>query len=389
LSSISERRLGVGVAGLSRAFALMRDAFALHPGVTLTAAADPRREARGAFTAEFGGRAYESVAQMCEDRDVEAVYVASPHGLHRAHTEAAARAGKHVLVEKPMATTLADASAMIEACARAGVSLTIGHSHAQDGPVRLAHRLIAGGGYGRLRMIHALCATDFLHRPRTPAELDTAQGGGVVFSQAAHQVDMLRLLGGGRLESVQAITGAWDPTRPTEGAYAALLRFEDGAFASATYNGHGLYDSDELMGWVSELGRKRDPAPRPRADRAREAAQKAARAYGAAPLAAPGPAPFHNHFGFLLACCDGADLRLLPDGVALHTPQGRRVERLAPPAIPRGEVIEDWLAACAGTPVVASGAWGLATLEACLALLDSARAGSAVRLRHQSAGPVA
>jgi phthalate 4,5-cis-dihydrodiol dehydrogenase len=379
--------LRIGVAGLSRAFVLMRDAFALHPGVHLVAAADPRAEARAAFVAEFGGRAHESVASLVEDPEVEAIYVASPHGLHRAHTEAAAAARRHVLVEKPMATTLADAAAMIEACARAGVSLTIGHSHAQDAPVGLARRLIASGAHGPLRMIHALCATDFLHRPRTPAELDTAQGGGVVFSQAAHQLDMIRLLGGGRLESVQAITGAWDTARPTEGAYAALLRFEGGAFASATYSGHGLYDTDELMGWVGELGRPRDPAPRPRADPAREAEQKAARAYGAAPLPAPGPAPFHNHFGFLLACCDGADLRLLPDGVAVHTPEARRIERLPPPAIPRGEVIEEWLASCSGERIIANGEWGLATLEACLALLDSARAGSACRLRHQTSLP--
>jgi len=361
----------------------MRDAFALHPGVLLVAAADPRPEARAAFRAEFGGSTHETVEALCQDPEVEAVYVASPHQLHRAHTEAAARAAKHVLVEKPMATSLADASAMIEACARASVSLTIGHSHAQDGPVRLARRLIASNAHGALRMIHALCATDFLHRPRTGAELDTAQGGGVAFSQAAHQLDVLRLLGDGVLDSVQAVTGAWDPTRPTEGAYAALLRFAGGAFATATYTGHGLYDSDELMGWVSELGRPRDPAPRPRADPAREAVQKAARAYGAAPLPAPSPAPFHNHFGFLLACCDRADLRLLPDGVALHTPSHRRIATLPPPAIPRAEVIEDWLAACRGERVTARGEWGMATLEACLALIEASRRGAPVLLRHQ------
>ena len=59
-------------------------------------------------------------------------------------------------------------------------------------------------------MINAINYTDYLYRPRRPEELDTAQGGGAVFNQAAHQVDIVRLLGGGRVTSVRAATGAWD-----------------------------------------------------------------------------------------------------------------------------------------------------------------------------------
>jgi len=67
-------------------------------------------------------------------------------------------------------------------------------------------------------------------------ELVTERGGGVLFSQGAHQVDIVRLLGGGRVASVRALTGAWDPVRPSEGAYAALLTFENGAFATIAYS---------------------------------------------------------------------------------------------------------------------------------------------------------
>src|SRR6266851_4891828 len=92
-------------------------------------------------------------------------------------------------------------------------------------------------------------------RPRRPEELVTEQGGGVVFSQGAHQVDIVRLLGGGRVHSVRALTGAWDPARPTEGAYAALLTFESGAIASLGYNGYGHFDGDEFCRGIGELGR--------------------------------------------------------------------------------------------------------------------------------------
>ena len=117
---------------------------------------------------------------------------------------------------------------MIEATERAGVRLIVGHSHSFDRPILRAREIIAGGALGKVRMIQAQYYTDFLYRPRRPEELVTAQGGGVVFSQGAHQVDIVRLLGGGRVRSVRALTGAWDAARPTEGAYAALLTLRGG-----------------------------------------------------------------------------------------------------------------------------------------------------------------
>src|SRR5207237_3155772 len=106
-----------------------------------------------------------------------------------------------------------------------------------DAPIRRTRELIASGKYGRLRMITALNFTDFLYRPRRPEELDTARGGGAVYNQAAHHVDIVRLLGGGRLKSVRAQTGAWDPARPTEGGYSARLKFVDGACATISTSG--------------------------------------------------------------------------------------------------------------------------------------------------------
>ena len=106
-------------------------------------------------------------------------------------------------------------------------------------------------------MINAMNYTDFLYRPHRPEELDTARGGGVVWSQGAHQVDVVRLLGGGRVRSVRAATGRWDPARPADGTCGAFLTFEDGAFASLTYSGYGRFDTDEFCGWTGELGQDR------------------------------------------------------------------------------------------------------------------------------------
>src|SRR5262249_4917512 len=155
-------------------------------------------------------------------------------------------AGKHVLVEKPMAVTLDECRRMIDAAECAGVHLIVGHSHSFDRPVLRSREIIANGAFGALGMIPAQYYTAFRTRPRRPEGLDDARGGGVVFSQGAHQVDIVRLLGGGAVRAVRALTAAWDPRRPTEGAYAALLTFEDGVFASLVYSGYGHFDGDEF-----------------------------------------------------------------------------------------------------------------------------------------------
>ena len=155
---------------------------------------------------------------------------------------------------------------------RPNVVLVVGHSHSFNAPVLRTRAIIESGAYGKPRMISALNFTDFLYRPRRPEELDTARGGGVIFSQAAHQIDIVRLFGGGRVKSVRAVTGSWDAARPTEGAYSALLTFEDGAFASVVYSGYAHFDSDELTGWIGEMGLPKD---RSRYGAARKALQAA------------------------------------------------------------------------------------------------------------------
>ena len=158
-----------------------------------------------------------------------------------------------------MAIAIADALRMIEAFKDAATHLIVGPCHSFDAPVLKARKMIESGELGRLRMLHALNCTDFLYRPRRPEELRTADGGGVVFSQGVHQIDIARLLCGRVATNVTARTGAWDPARPTEGAYTALLSFDDGVFASLTYSGYGRFDSDQWQGWIGELGYAKDP----------------------------------------------------------------------------------------------------------------------------------
>jgi phthalate 4,5-cis-dihydrodiol dehydrogenase len=389
LSIASERKLRIGVAGLGRAFAVMLPTFKADPRVTLVATADTRAEARQRFAEDFCANAYATVEELCVDPAVEVIYVATPHQWHARHAILAARHRKHLLVEKPMALTLQECTAIIDAARSAGVHLVVGHSHSFDAPVRHLRNLIEGGRYGDVRMINAVNYTDYLYRPRRPEELDTTLGGGAIFNQAAHQIDIVRLLGGGRVESVRSATGAWDKTRPTEGAYAALLMFANGVFASLTYSGYGNFDSDEFQGWIGEMGQKKTPyagSPRRRFDNQQdEVAFKNARNYGGSEFRlSAGQDLAHQNFGTLLVSCERADLRALPNGVMIYQSGSAQLDPLPAPKIPRVEVVDElYDAVVRDQPPLHDGVWAMATLEVLLAILQSSREKSEVRLSHQ------
>ncbi len=391
---MAERSIRLGVAGLGRAFTLMLPTFTADPRVSLIAATDLRPEARKQFEKDFGARSHETVEELCADPEIEAIYVATPHQMHARHVTAAAAAGRHVLVEKPLAITLEECRTMIAAVRKAGVQLVVGHSHSFNAPVLRTRALIDSGEYGAVRMIHALNYTDYMVRPRRPEELDTAQGGGVLFSQAAHQIDIVRLLGGGEVRSVRAHTGNWDASRPTEGAYSALLKFENGAFASCTYSGYAHFDSDEFLGFIGEMGLRKDPsrygagrrALQGVADPHEEASIKAARNYGGANYVPSPPSPerHHQHFGTVIVSCERADLRPVAGGVMIYDDREARLDPVPVPSVPRAEVIDEFHAAVVhGIPPLHDGEWARATIEVCLAILDSAQNEAEMMLRHQ------
>jgi len=377
--------LRIGVIGLGRAFTLMLPTFLADQRVQLVAACDPRAVARAQFTRDFGAPAFEDPAALVAHPDVEAVYIATPHQLHAQHTRIAAAAGRHVLVEKPMALSLDDCDAMTAACHRAGVHLVVGHCHSFDAPYQHARRLLDGGALGRVRMIQALNYTDWMQRPRRPEELRTEDGGGVVVSQGAHQVDTVRLLAGSRVVRVRAVMGRWDDSRPTEGAYTALLWFEDGAFATLAYSGYGHFDSDAWMDGIGELGRPKPPGAHGAARRRlatvqgpeQETQLKADATYGGPSYRPPSPsspAPAHQHFGPVIVSCERGVLRPMPDALLVDGDLQQQRLPLPAPDVPRAEVITELRAAVRdGQPPLHDGPWARATVQVCLALLASAR----------------
>jgi len=201
------------------------DAIAQTPGAELVGAFD----IESARARDLGVRAFSSLDDLLAS-DVDVVSILTPSGLHAEHALRVAAAGKHVIVEKPMALTLADADAMIEACARAGVRLFVVKPTRYNAPVlRLREALDAGRlgtpvmGTVRLRWCRR---QDYYDRDpwRGKARLD----GGVLMNQASHYVDLLAWLLG-PVVSVSAMTATRVAQIETEDTATALLRFASGA----------------------------------------------------------------------------------------------------------------------------------------------------------------
>jgi phthalate 4,5-cis-dihydrodiol dehydrogenase len=395
-SERSERTLRVGVAGLGMAGSAMVRAMQQYPLVSMVAAADTQPELRGRFAEDFGARPHATVDVLLADPDVEVIYIATPHQFHKEHALAAVQAGKHVIVEKPLALTLDDCDAIISAVESSRMHLIVGHTESYAPAMRTMREIIAAGSLGRLAMINAWNFNDFLYRPRRPEELDTSLGGGILFNQTPHQVDVIRLLGGGLLRSVRAYTGVLDAERPTEGACLAFMEFEDGAAASIVYSGYDHFDTRELHTWLAE-DERRPPEAYGQTHRAlrsvrtpqEEAALRVSRyAYGQG----GGWAPVHHqpHFGLTVATCERGDLRPWADAVAVYDEDGRhQVPVRRGRGVPgRGEVLDEMYDAIVlGKPLVHTARWAKATLEVALAMLQSSRERREVELRYQVPTP--
>ena len=147
------------------------------------------------FAAAFNGKAsYGSYEAAAADPGVEAMYLCTPHHLHREHVAMAAAAGKHIMVEKPIARTMAEVQAIIQAAKQAGVTLMVAENYRFMAVVRLAKKLIDDGTLGSLRLIQLQEEADFQpSRWRSSRELN---GGGVFIDGGIHKIDILLYLAG-------------------------------------------------------------------------------------------------------------------------------------------------------------------------------------------------
>ena len=174
------------------------------------------------------------------DETIDAVYIALPHHLHEEATIAAAEAGKHILLEKPMANSLAEADRMLAAQKRAGVKLMIGFTHRFHSELQTAKRLIDAGELGQLTLALDVMTTG----GALPAWFwrKSQAGGGVLHVNGAHSFDRLRWLMGAEIVEVFAYAQTYDARKTVEDSAVVALRFANGAMGMTVHN------------WVTDTG---------------------------------------------------------------------------------------------------------------------------------------
>jgi len=199
-------------------------------GAKLAAVCDIDRARVDTFATRYGVPGFTSLADMLASPGIDVVSVLTPSGMHAGHAIAAAQAGRHVVVEKPMALTIEDADAMIRAADSAGVRLFIVKQNRFNVPVVKARQALDAGRFGQLVLgtVRVRWCRDQAYYNQDAWRGTWAQDGGVIANQASHHVDMLGWFMG-PVESVHARGLRALVDIEAEDTAVATLRFRSGA----------------------------------------------------------------------------------------------------------------------------------------------------------------
>jgi UDP-N-acetyl-2-amino-2-deoxyglucuronate dehydrogenase len=253
-NAVTRRMINVAIVGCGRIAKRHAELLAQHvAGARLAAVCDHRPERADALAAQYRVRGFRALSDMLAMPGIDVVAVLTPSGLHAEHAIEAMRAGRHVVVEKPMALRLADADAMLRESARAGVQLFVVKQNRFNVPVVKAREALAAGRFGQL--VLGTVRVRWCREPSYYAEADWrgtwAFDGGVLANQACHHVDMLRWFMG-PVESVHARGVTALAGIEAEDTAVATLRFRNGALgvieATTAARPHDMEGSLSVLG---------------------------------------------------------------------------------------------------------------------------------------------
>ena len=201
------------------------------------------------FCADFSvPRAYTHHEAVLANRDIDAVYIATPVSAHCEQVLAAAAAGKHVLVEKPMGRSVAECDRMIEACHRAGICLGVAYYRRFYPVVERMQQLLQEGHLGDLLAIGAVTANPFQMSPQDDGYwrvLPDIGGGGALMDIGSHRLNLFLHLAG-RVRAVKACCDTVAATYHAENIASLILHFESGAHGSLQCFFGSAFDPDEF-----------------------------------------------------------------------------------------------------------------------------------------------
>ena len=250
-----DREFRFGIVGCGRISKNHFDAIRRVDGLTLAAVADVDSERARTAGEQLGVPSFKNLDEMLRGVDLDVVTVCTPSGMHAAQGAAAARAGKHVVTEKPMAISLAQADELVKACDEAGVQLFVVKQNRLNPPIQLLKRAVDKGRFGRIYLANV---TVRWQRPQEYYDAAPWRGtwefdGGAIMNQASHYVDLVQWLVG-PVESVMAKTATQARRIEAEDSGVGILKFRSGALGVIEVN--VLTYPKNLEGSITILGEK-------------------------------------------------------------------------------------------------------------------------------------
>jgi len=267
---VAQERRTLGIVGLGTVAEPHIEAYLRLDCVEITGVAEPAPERREAVSGRFGLPAFESCAQLLAAARPDILCVLTPASTHRRIVEEGARAGAHILCEKPMAHTLEDAYAMEHACRQHSVRFCYGSSYRHLPAVIEARRLIAEGSIGAVRLLVEEVITgegESSFRPLSATHYPVGGPGGGGYGLVDHGIHMLDILPWLCDSSIATLNGRGDRTGAPARPEFALLGLTNGALGVLLYDGstwplelpsEGLFSEGrewvDRRGWVGSRG---------------------------------------------------------------------------------------------------------------------------------------
>ncbi len=230
MSSSPKKSFRVALVGCGRISRNHVEAIRIIDGLEIVAACDSKEDRARETADPLGIPAYASYEEMLAEVDCDVVAICTPSGLHPGQGMTAARAGKHVVTEKPMAISLKGADELLEACDKAGVHLFVVKQNRLNAPIQKLKQAVEKGRFGRIYL--ANCTVRW-SRPQEYYDQAPWRGtwefdGGAFMNQASHYVDLIQWVVG-PVEGVMARTATLARKIETEDTGVAILRFKSGA----------------------------------------------------------------------------------------------------------------------------------------------------------------
>ncbi len=252
-------KVGIGVLGTG---VIIRDFHLVtlkdHPKAEVVAAGNLRAESLGRLATDYGiAKTYTDFEEMARDPEIDAVIIGLPNSLHAPVTIQMLEAGKHVLCEKPMATTVVEAERMLEASQRTGRKLMIAHMWRFDREILWLRDLVTSGQLGKIfkAKSHAIWLYEG-PKPESWFVQKKFAGGGALADMGIHSIDTLRyVLGGARPTKVWAVAGTHFEDIELDDTATLMLEFDGGIAGLIEAGWYHLY-ADGLEGYTQVYGTK-------------------------------------------------------------------------------------------------------------------------------------